>query len=346
MKRTLKVILTLAVIFPALSTLSFAVSKMIHGNDDRVELFNASPETAELADSVVSLWDAAKMQLDPAAGTFALKTEKFGENPIKLCPTERFYGQPKGAFCSGALVGDDLVMTAGHCVLDQVSCDAIRIVFGFAIKKSGGSAPAAIRQEDVYACKKIITRFVSGEPASVGHPINPAGQGNGSDYALIQLDRKVAGHKPLAINRGQSLKKGDSIMIIGYPHGLPLKVAGDASIRDTSLEGYFTSNLDGFSGNSGSPVFNTATRLIEGIHVRGCLFSYWPTTAGCSTVLTAPQDGPPDEDETKVSALESLIPRLATENDSKGMSFRNVNAVIGAPAAQDDLRRRFNVDFQ
>ena len=350
MPRIPKAILTLAIISQIPAAISFAqAEKSIYGADNRIELFNASPETFKLADSVVSLWDSAKVKYDLTAGVFSLKTENFAAK-LNLCPEERFREQPMGAFCSGSLVGEDLIMTAGHCITDQAKCDGTKIVFGFARKKSGAGAATRIRQEDVYTCERIITRFLGDEPnlnLMFALPANipaPSRAPLGPDYALIQLDRKVSGHKPLAINRGQNLKKGDKMMVIGHPAGLPLKIAAGASVRDASQQGYFVTDLDTFGGNSGSPVFNTSTRLIEGILVRGDE-DFLPTPAGCTIMATYSQNGGRGEDVTKVSALESFIPKPAKANKSTEPGFRDVNVIV-IPAAQEDLGRRFNANFQ
>jgi hypothetical protein len=158
---------------------------------------------------------------------------------------------------------------------------------------------------EVYTCGKIVKRFLAGDPGMN----NPAGQNLGPDFALIQLDRKVTGHKPLAINRTSSLKKGDGIFVIGHPVGLPLKVAGGATVRDFSKIGYFTSDLDTFGGNSGSPVFNARTNLIEGILVRGDE-DFVDSPAGCTTMATYAQTGGRGEDVTKISAISASIPAL------------------------------------
>ena len=196
-------------------------------------------------------------------------------------------------------------------------------------------------QQDVYTCKKIITRFLGGEPGAV----LPAGQRLGPDYALIQLDRKVAGHKALAIDRGQNLKKGDKMMVIGHPVGLPLKISAGAAVRDASQQGYFVTDLDTFGGNSGSPVFNTATRLIAGILVRGDE-DFQKTPAGCTTMATYAQDGGRGEDVTRISVLESFIPGVSAGGKSAEMTFKDMSPVIGAPASQEDFNRRFSTNLQ
>ena len=341
MKTTLKATLALAIISPQLYTTALAVDKSIYGEDNRIDLFDASAETRRLADSVVSFWQSDQVLYDPAAKTVSLKTENLGDS-LSLCPDERFSEQPTGAFCSGSLVGDDMIMTAGHCITNQAECNDARIIFGFAIKKPGADAPTRIGRKDVYACKKIISRYLGGEPGFL------VPKAIGPDYALIQLDRKVAGHSPLAINRGRTLKNGDKLMVIGYPVGLPLKVAAGATVRGISPRGYFVADLDTFGGNSGSPVFNTATGLIEGILVRGDAdfrFSLAIPT-GCTTVSVNSQNGGRGEDVTKVSVLESFIPELAAGNKSTEMSFQDVRKPIGTMAEQNNLSRYFEAGFQ
>ena len=55
---------------------------------------------------------------------------------------------------------------------------------------------------------------------------------------------------------------------MGHPSGLPLKYADGARVFETEND-YFSTNLDTFGGNSGSPVFNADTLEVEGILVRG-----------------------------------------------------------------------------
>jgi V8-like Glu-specific endopeptidase len=337
MTRTLKMLLTLAVIFPALSAAAFAeTGKSIYGPDNRIELFNAAPDTFKLADSVVSLWDAGKVKADAGGKTFTLTTENFGTR-LNLCSGEKFREQPMGAFCSGSLVGPDLVMTAGHCITDESKCQGTKIVFGFALKKAGGTATTTMGQSEVYTCKKIVKRFLGGEPGSS----NPAGQNLGPDYALIQLDRKVTGHTPLPVSR-TDVKKGDKLMVIGHPVGLPLKIAAGASVRDASKVGYFVADLDTFGGNSGSPVFDTATKLITGILVRGDE-DFKQSPEGCTTMATYAQTGGRGEDVTKISALQSFIPKLGASGKAAEETFKDMSLDSVSPG---EITQPINLSFQ
>jgi len=305
--KTLKTTLSVAAALLVLPYLSFAgEGKSIYGDDNRLDFFAASQDMKTLSDSVVSFWKAASIET-LAPGGVKLKTVNFGDR-LNLCPGEKFREQPIGAFCSGSLVGEDLVMTAGHCVKTEADCQNTKLVFGYAVKQEGAEAVTAMPASEVYTCAKIVKRFLGGEPGSA----NPAGQSLGADYAVIKLDRKVTGHKPLPVNRGASLKNGDGIFVIGHPVGLPLKVAAGATVRDFSKVGYFVADLDTFGGNSGSPVFNARTKKIEGILVRGDE-DFLDSPAGCTTMATYAQTGGRGEDVTKISVLSSVIPRLAGE---------------------------------
>ena len=330
MKITFEALLTLAILSPLPAAPVFAYDKGVYGRDDRVDLFAASGKIAGLADSVVSLWSSADVRENLATGTFVLRTTKFADY-MNLCPGEKFREQPSGPFCSGSLVGEDMILTAGHCATNQADCDNMKIVFGFALKSSGASAPAEIKPGEVYSCKEVISTFETEQPDHF-------------DYALIRLDRKVSGHKPLAINRERNIKEGDKLLVIGHPKGLPLKIAGGGVVRNAAPIGYFVTDLDTFGGNSGSPVFNAETGLIEGTLVAGDE-DFVRTSAGCTAVATYAQNGGGGEAVSRASAIEGRIPELAKGEKTGKPSFRNVK-VIETPAEQADLSRYFSAGFQ
>lgn len=305
MKNIVKNTLIAAAALLILPVLSFAEGKSIYGDDNRKDYFQMSSDMKGISDSVVSMWKSASVTAEGSG--FKLKTMNFGDR-LNLCPDEKFREQPIGAFCSGSLVGEDLILTAGHCIKSEAQCKDTKFVFGFGILSEGAAAVTTVPGANVYSCGSIVKRFLGGEPGSA----NPAGQNLGADYALVKLDRKVTGRKALPVNRGTSLKKGDGLFVIGHPVGLPVKLAGDSTVRDFSKVGYFVADLDTFGGNSGSPVFNAKTKKIEGILVRGDT-DFIESPAGCTTMATYEQTGGRGEDVTKVSALSSLIPRLPGE---------------------------------
>ncbi|MCG2724712.1 MAG: serine protease [Elusimicrobia bacterium] len=156
------------------------------------------------------------------------------------------------------------------------------------------------------------------------------------NYALLRLDRKVSGHTPLAINRDQNLKVGTKLFVIGYPNGLPVKIAGNAEIRSVHND-YFAANLDTFRGNSGSPVFNAETYLIEGILVDGVgdyRYGYFggmvdpknPHNYKPGTTMKYENDNG-REKAAKISLIEAFIP--VTELETAIMETRKKDINIG-----------------
>jgi hypothetical protein len=284
MNRTLVAALSI-LLFPALGTFAEVAPTVIYGADDRLDLYQVKiQKIKQLADSTVALFEAGDVGAEGK-----LVTSPYGEG-LALCKEEPYWSQKTGAFCSGSLVGPDLIMTAGHCVTDDAACKNIKFVFGFAVKKEG-VLPEKVNPSDVYSCAKVIAR---------------AQEDAGADYALVQLDRKVANHKTLEIDRAGALANGDALYVIGHPSGLPTKVAGGATVRDASPAAHFVANLDTYGGNSGSAVFNAKTGLVVGILVRG--ENDYVTKDGCKISNKCPDTGCRGEDVTKVSALASMIP--------------------------------------
>ncbi len=274
--------------------------KSIYGDDDRTDYYSADPVKRSLADSVVSFWESGSVTM--AGGKALLGVMNFGR-AARLCPGEKFAEQPIGAFCSGTLVGEDIVMTAGHCIVDQAKCADTKLVFGYSLKKAG-DYPSSVPPEDVYSCSSIIKRDLDVTPGFLASIWNG---GPGPDFALIKLDRKVAGRKPLAVNRRSKPANGDQLFVIGHPVGLPVKIAGNAKVRKASPRYFFLTDLDTFGGNSGSAVFNAKTNLIEGILVRGDV-DFVNSPAGCKVASVVPQEGGHGEAVTKISVLEKFIP--------------------------------------
>lgn len=306
MKNLVKIILPASLVFLALPSYGRDDEKVIYGSDSRLEYFEAAPGIRALADSVASLWSDTDLEALPAGG-FRLKAAKFGEmdiNGAKVCANEPYRDQPAGAGCSGSLIGEDLLLTAGHCVARQAHCDKIKVVFGFNISVIGGEAPQTLAASDVYSCKEIIKSVVeaSGDSGTTDR-----------DFAVIRLDRKVAGRAPLRLNRAGGLAKGDAVFAIGHPMGLPAKIAGDAAVvKQEASALFFEATLDTYSRNSGSPVFNSRTNLIEGVLVRGNR-DFNRSPEGCLVSNVMAKDSEDGEDVTKASVFAQFVPPVAEE---------------------------------
>ncbi|MFA6030820.1 MAG: serine protease [Elusimicrobiota bacterium] len=320
MKRLILIVLALVAVFGYAATkVQAQVSPdVIYGDDDRLDLWQVKNfRLKQLADSTVALFKAGDIQM--SGGKAKLTVASYAEE-LQLCKEEPFFDQVTGAFCSGSLVGPDLMMTAGHCVRTEDACKGVRFVFGFGIKEQG-VLPREVPASDVYSCAKIVGRMEEGE---------------GADYAIVKLDRKVTGHKPLQLNRAGVVAKDTPLFVIGHPAGLPTKVAGGAKVRDASPEGFFVANLDTYGGNSGSAVFNATTGLVEGILVRGENDYVWK--GGCRVSNKCPAEGCRGEDVTKVGQVTSLVPQAAGRTVKfKGVTPALSELVSSAKAKTEDL---------
>ena len=67
------------------------------------------------------------------------------------------------------------------------------------------------------------------------------------------------------------MSQDQSLIVAGYPSGLPLKIDDGGRVRDprSGTTDFFIANLDTFGGNSGSGVYDAATKQLVGILVRG-----------------------------------------------------------------------------
>jgi S1-C subfamily serine protease len=264
--------------------------RVVYGVDDRKDLYQVTQKLPRRAsDSVVALVKAGDLKAEGDA--YTLETESY-QAAYDLCGSEPFINQPIGCFCSGFLVAPDVIATAGHCVKDNADLARIRFVFGFRMDDSA-TAHVHFTRDDVYSGKRVIARRLTAA--------------DGTDYAVVQLDRPVVGRKPLPIRRTGKVKNGQPVFVIGHPCGLPQKYAPGATVRDNSPAPYFVANLDTYGGNSGSPVFNAEDGSVEGILVR--VETDFVSNGGCSVSLVCPSSGCRGEDVTRATVWAGKVPK-------------------------------------
>ena len=289
---------------------SFA--KVIYGNDDRQDIANAT-------DSRYKDWSksvAVQISSSEIGSDGSLSTETIQES-MSLCSSERFVQQINPGRCSGFLVGKDLLVTAGHCIQNQSECDSHSWVFGF---EDGVTKAAA---QNTYKCKSIVSRQLDDQ--------------TNADFAVVKLDREVENREPLKFRKNGKVSNNAPIVVIGHPSGLPMKVAAGANVRTNTDKWFFVGNLDTFGGNSGSPVFNNDSGIVEGVLVRGENDYNWeeqPDGSYCKVTNRCNNDECRGEDVTRMTMVTGLPDVLdneevykqlyaneQTSKEAKGISF-------------------------
>lgn len=228
------------------------IEKVIYGVDDRKDIFESKNNLyKQLAGSTAAMIIDSSLvpQENDMLWIQSTTLEQDG-----ICSDARFAKQTTAASCSGFLVGDRYLVTAGHCIQDMDDCDRYSWVFGYA-NLTQENLTQIVPKTEVYKCTKIISRSLDRRTSN--------------DFSLVELDRVVTGHAPLKFRTSGKIVNNAGLVVIGHPSGLPSKIADGASVRSNTNNYFFQATLDTFGGNSGSAVFDSITGVVEGILVRG-----------------------------------------------------------------------------
>lgn len=223
---------------------------VIYGEDGRREANAIDPALAARA---VALVPAGMM----VGG--ALRAPRLGER-LSFCEGVRFVDQPSAAKCSGVLVDDRTVLTAGHCVPDQAACEALSFAVGFTV----GSTLAS------YACDELLVSSAT------------------PDRALVRLAEAVPDVAP--VDTTDAITVGDPLVTVGHPLGVPTKIDTTGVMTATAGADTFVAALDVYEGSSGSGVYDRAGRL-AGIVVRGRADFAFDLDDGCYYPLRYDETG-------------------------------------------------------
>ncbi len=216
----------------------------LYGDDNRKDLEDAPSEHKSLAKSTAAL--IANSYLTKKFNSYTLDAPTLAEQD-GVCPSEKFRDQPAAAICSGTLIGPDLMLTAAHCYTSGAICANASWVFHYKANKEN---KYNFEKNDVYRCKEIVYKAFDIE--------------NGHDFAIVKLDRKVKGVRPVHLRQFGSPALHTPLILIGHPRGLPTKIADDSWVNEVNHNILMT-NVDAYTGNSGSGVFNAETGELEGI---------------------------------------------------------------------------------
>lgn len=237
----------------------------IYGTDDRYLVRNlADQKILELSKSVAAQFN--KFAIYAESDEHYLVKNRSLKEVHNLCSDQRFAEESSLSQCTGFLVGDDLLVTAGHCVKDKSDCKEVMFNFDYT-QNSNDDDYFKLSKKDTYYCKEVIQ--------------SNYGTFARSDFALIKLDRVVEKRKPLKIRRTGMINSKDQLFVIGHPMGMPKMYHGQGNVRSSYGVHNFVTDLDTFSGNSGSPVFNEKTFAVEGILVKGEIDLEYNVSEGC-----------------------------------------------------------------
>lgn len=287
-----------------------------YGQDSRTELFqHPDSKLKEMANSVAVFVRSGQVKISGNSVTLEGYTLNemsemgwlVGGTSAPMCSNELFTSQSAPGFCTGFLVKEDTLVTAGHC-LQKTPCSDTSVVFGFYMQSD--KSLATLTKENVFKCKEVIAQVL------------PNQENQYLDYAILKLDRPT-GRAGLEYAKEDQLASQNNVAVLGYPSGLPMKIASDALILSNQADTpFFVTNLDTFGSNSGSPVINTATYQVEGILVRGEVDYVFASDNSCVQVNRCPESGGVNcagENATKMAMLADQI-QESTATTSDGLN--------------------------
>ena len=267
-----------------------AIEHRIYGNDDRKDIYEVRDQAIlDDANSVVAIMGVlqpntslSELPIDAQLKVVDLKDgtriplvafndfikSKYGQS---LCSDQPFQDQlvyARLSASSGFLVAPDIVATAAHCVYkeidrsegilgEQKDLQKLRFIFGF--QMGNGSILPVSENLEVYEASHVIDRVYNTSIKG----------GKNIDWALVKLKKPVTNHPIVSVRHNGKIVNNQPVHVIGHPIGLPLKYAGNAKVWNNESASDFATNLDVFGGNSGSPVFNATTHVVEAILVSG-----------------------------------------------------------------------------
>src|SRR5687768_6441145 len=170
-------------------------------------------------------------------------------------------GEGKVSSCSAALIGPDLILTAGHCRSHASTIPSGSFTLDYQTD-AAGNRPAGYSPKFYKLKQGIKSGYAS--PGATGD-LQPVG--GGLDYGIIRIDTPPGGLgvPPLTL-RPDLPPAGEEVFVIHHPRGATKKVSKKPEDPGCSVQFvqnntvYFGGDVD--NGSSGSPLFDLMGRIV------------------------------------------------------------------------------------
>lgn len=182
----------------------------------------------------------------------ALRTLQTGEDSRGWNAVARLELAGKG-FCTGALIAEDQVLTAAHCLYDETT--------GKLLDPTGIEVQVGLRNGRAEAYRSVRRAVVHPEYTYTDHP--SAGRVR-HDLALIELHHPVRNPAIAPYATAAHISEGAEVAVVSYARGREDQPSLEETCAVTAqTEGVLVMSCQAEFGASGSPVFHIKEQHVE-----------------------------------------------------------------------------------